>query len=75
MNLLELVKLLFFKSFAIASQTGRSCLQRWERVRTTVRDRKTVSLMKSLWRPSGRLYTARSFAGLKNTCYVNFALF
>jgi len=53
----------------------KGCLQCWERLPTTVRDRKTVRLMKSLWRPSGRLYTARSFAGLKNTCYVNFALF
>ena len=75
MNLMEFVKVLFLKVLQLckpicASRTQRCCLQRCERVRTTVRDRKTVRLMKSLWRKIFR----QAVQNLKNSC-VQAALF
>jgi len=54
----------------VVYNAGNAC----ERVRTTVRDRKTA-LDEKLVTTFRQAVPARSFAGLKNTCYVNFGLF
>jgi len=71
MNLLEFVELLFLKATLCSAD-----LLLFLQTTAKLRDRKAVRVMIICEvKPSSKLYTARSFAGLKNTCYLNFVLF